>query len=226
MAFKPVWVCSDLIYSKTKDSANIKKIIDGLTSKGVTAHQFGAVGEAAHLDVLLKDISTEPEALVVELAGGVDAGAIYEKGSDWYKSLLGKRDDVIALMNTTKIRLTGLEYLKRPKSDNYSPSVFKGVEHPDWYLYANGYDYMENISPKDFQPLINWIANEATIKPVKLSQAETVDGVKRVNQFYKVNNRLPKIVSYKSGSYSFKDFTKHVKYYGLNYDFLRFNDGN
>lgn len=226
--FRDVWIASDNIYGKKKDTETIQKIIDLLAPIGIKANQFGDIGEIgedAHLDVLIKDKNVKPNALIVEMAGGACAGTIYEKGSIWYKNLLGaKRRDVIVKLNTSKWIITNLRWLPKGRYDKFSPKAFKGLEHPDWYIWANGYNYIEDVSIKKLQPVADFIADEARIRPVNLTKNQVIDGIKRCNRFYKVNEWLPKTVGTVNGVLSFIEFTRFVNYYGLNYDFLRWVD--
>ncbi|OPY27494.1 MAG: hypothetical protein A4E27_00521 [Methanobacterium sp. PtaU1.Bin242] len=207
---------------KRRDTETIQKIINLLTPIGVKAHQFGDIGEIgedAHLDILIKDKNVESNALIVEIAGGACAGSIYEKGSSWYKKLLGpKRRDIIVKLNTSKWILKDLDFLPKGKYDEFSEKNWPGLEHPDWYIYANGYNFIEDITIFNLQPVADFIKEEARIRPVSLSKRQVETGIKNANTYYKKNGRPPKTV----GGVGFVEFTRFVMYYGLNYSFCQF----
>lgn len=226
MTYRPIWIASDLIYGKTKDTQTIQKIITLLKTMGIKANQFGDVGqigEDAHLDILIKDKNVEPNALIVEIAGGACAGSIYEKGSTWYKKLLGpKRRNVIVKLDTSKWIIAGLDFLPKGKYDRFSELDWKGLNHPDWYIWSNGYNFIEDISIFNLQPVADFIKEEARIRPITLTKSQVEDGIRRCNAFYKSNGRLPNFVSFTGNSMSFIEFTRRVMYYGLAYNFCQF----
>jgi len=155
---RAVYVVSDNINNVTKDNARINTIINGLSKFGIAAHNYG-IGPNTHLTVL-SNKNVPQHALIVEIAGGADAGVIYEKGSRWYKNLLGERRDFLVFTNgATKI--TGLAWLPRAHDDNYDPASFTGLAHPDQFLLSHGYDYFEGLTDDKMDQLIPILADQA-----------------------------------------------------------------
>ena len=101
------------------------------------------------------------EGWPVEIAGGACAGTIWEKGTTWYKNLVGNKKVFIAFTSgATKI--TGLSWLPRSHDDNFSPSSFKGLANPDQFLLKNGYNYFEGLTNSNVNQLVQSIYNVAT----------------------------------------------------------------
>lgn len=135
---RPVYITSDNINNPTTDNARVKSIIKGLKALGINAHALG-LGPNTHITALKANIPKN--ALVVDIYGGADAGLIYEMASSWYKSLKGSKKVFTVYWPTAKC-ITGLDYLVRAHDDNYDPSSFKGIAHPDQFLKKHGYSYI------------------------------------------------------------------------------------
>lgn len=156
---RPVYIVSDNINGLSTDTARINAIISALAKLGIKAYNYG-IGPQTHLTVL-SNSNVPKNALIVEIAGGADAGAIYEKESTWYKNLLGTKKDFIAFTSgATKI--TGLAWLPRAHDDNYDPASFTGIAHPDQVLLNNGYHYFEGLTSTNIAQLAQAIYNVAT----------------------------------------------------------------
>lgn len=135
---RPVYITSDNINNPTADKARVNSIVKGLKALGINAKALG-LGPNTHITALTSNIPKN--ALVVDIYGGADAGLIYEMASSWYKSIKGSKKVFTVYWPTSKC-ITGLSYLVRAHDDNYSPSSFKGLAHPDQFLKKNGYDYI------------------------------------------------------------------------------------
>jgi hypothetical protein len=151
-----IYITSDNINSVTRDTARIKAIIDGLKALGLTAVN-GGLGPNTHMSVL-KNSKVPSNALVVNIYGGACAGTIYEMGLSYYKKLVGAKK-VFSVWIPPSANITGLAWLPRAHDDNFSPSRFKGLAHPDQYLKNNGYDY---IYSRDLNAIIAAIYKQAT----------------------------------------------------------------
>jgi hypothetical protein len=155
---RPVYIVSDNINNLQTDTARVNALISALTKLGIKAYSEG-IGPQTHLNVL-SNSNVPKNALIVEIAGGADAGCLLEKGSTWYKNLLGTRKDFIALTaGATKI--TGLAWLPRSHDDNYDPASFTGIAHPDQYLLKNGYHYFEGLTNTNMAQLAQSIYSVA-----------------------------------------------------------------
>jgi len=135
---RPVYITSDNINNPTVDKARVNSIVKSLNALGIRAKALG-LGPNTHITALTSNIPKN--ALVVDIYGGADAGLIYEMASSWYKSIKGSKKVFTVYWPTSKC-ITGLSYLVRAHDDNYSPSSFKGLAHPDQFLKKNGYDYI------------------------------------------------------------------------------------
>ncbi len=135
---RPVYITSDNINNPSIDNARVNSIVKGLNALGIRAKALG-LGPNTHITALTANIPKN--ALIVDIYGGADAGLIYEMASSWYKSLKGSKKVFTVYWPTSKC-ITGLNYLVRAHDDNYSPSSFKGLAHPDQFLKKNGYDYI------------------------------------------------------------------------------------
>jgi hypothetical protein len=142
---RPVYITSDIISNSAIDNARINSLVSALKSLGVSAFNYGTPGK---LWLLLNDKSVPSNALIVEIAGGADAGSIKEKGGAWYQGLLGDKEDFIVFTDNAK-KITGLAWLERAHDDNYSPASFTGLAHPDEYLLAHGVGYFEGLTTKN-----------------------------------------------------------------------------
>ncbi|HTX61208.1 MAG TPA: pseudomurein-binding repeat-containing protein [Methanobacterium sp.] len=147
---RPVYIISDVINGYSIDNARINSLVAGLKKLGVTAVNYGTPGK---LWKLLADSSVPSNALIVEIAGGADAGSIKEKGSAWYQNLLKNKKDFIVFTDCAK-DITGLAWLERAHDDNYSPASFKGLAHPDQYLLNHGVGYFEPLTNSNISACI------------------------------------------------------------------------
>ncbi|WP_414470024.1 pseudomurein-binding repeat-containing protein [Methanobacterium sp. ACI-7] len=153
---KPVYITSDNINGYTTDMNRINAIVSGLRNLGLTAINWG-LGPNTHISVL-QSSSVPSNALVVDIYGGACAGTIYEMGTTYYKRLVGTRE-VFSVWIPPATDITGLAWLPRSRDDNFSPSGFTGLAHPDQYLINNGYSY---IYSGDISTIISSIYREAT----------------------------------------------------------------
>ena len=135
---RPVYITSDNINSPTKDNARVNSIVKGLKAMGIRAQALG-LGPNTHITALTSNLPKN--ALVVDIYGGADAGLIYEMATSWYKSIKGSKKVFTVYWPTSKC-ITGLSYLVRAHDDNYDPSSFKGLAHPDQFLKDHGYAYI------------------------------------------------------------------------------------
>ena len=156
--YRPVWICSDNIYGRGADQSHINTIIAGLRKLGIKCHS-GGIGPNTHDNIIS---STSSNALIVEIYGGADAGVIYEKTTAWWKGLLSKRKDALVFMSSAE-RITGLSFLPRAHDDNYDPSSFKGISHPDKVLHDNGIQYIEGVNPGSLGSVITFIQQQAIL---------------------------------------------------------------
>ena len=154
---RPVYITSDYINGATTDTNRINAIVNGLKAMGINAYNAG-LGANTHYSVL-QNSSVPANALVVDIYGGADAGVIYEMGQSYYKKLVGTRKVFSVWMAPSSVNITGLAWLPRAHDDNYSPSSFTGLAHPDQYLLNNGYDY---IYSGDLNAIIAAIYKQAT----------------------------------------------------------------
>ena len=153
---RPVYITSDNINGVTTDINRINTIVNGLKALGLTAINWG-LGPNTHMSVL-QSSSVPVNALVVDIYGGACAGTIYEMGSSYYKKLVASRE-VFCVWIPPATDITGLAWLPRSHDDNFSPSSFTGLAHPDQYLLSNGYQY---IYSGDLNAIIASIYKQAT----------------------------------------------------------------
>ena len=153
---RPIYITSDDISSKTADNARIEDIILRLKALGINAYNVG-VGANTHITVL-QSHKVPKDALIVNIYGGACAGTLNEMGTKWYKNIKGTRK-VFTVFHPPATDITGLAWLPRAHDDNFSPPGFKGLAHPDQYLYNNGYNY---IHSGDINGIVNAIFYEAT----------------------------------------------------------------
>lgn len=135
---RPVYITSDNINNPSIDNARVNNIVKGLKALGIRAQALG-LGPNTHITALEANIPKN--ALVVDIYGGADAALIYEMASSWYKSIKGNKKVFTVYWPPSKC-ITGLDYLVRAHDDNYSPSSFKGLAHPDQFLKSHGYGYI------------------------------------------------------------------------------------
>ncbi len=157
-AHRPVYITSDVILNNVSDNNRIKAIVSDLKMLGVPAYSCG-VGVNVY-STILENESVPQNAVFVEIVSGACAATINEKGNNWYKSILGARKGFLLLLNTSKVKITGLNWLPRAHDDNFSPPSFTGVARPDLILLNNGCDYIEGISPSDIQSMVYYILKE------------------------------------------------------------------
>ncbi len=142
-ALRPVYIVSDNINNLQTDTARINDLISALAKLGIKAYYMG-IGPQMH-DSVLSNPSIPSNAVIVEIAGGADAGCIAEKGTTWYKDLLGTRTDFLAF-TPTATDITGLAWLPRAHDDNYDPASFTGIAYPAQYLLNNGIQYYYGLT--------------------------------------------------------------------------------
>jgi hypothetical protein len=136
---RPVYITSDNINGQTADNGRINAIVDVLNNMGIPAYNMG-LGPNSHMNVLTSS-SVNKNALIVNIYGGADAGLINEMGTTWFKNLKATKKVYTLFWPPAEV-ITGLAFLPRAHDDNYDPSSFTGLAHPDQYLYENGYSYM------------------------------------------------------------------------------------
>ena len=136
---RPVYITSDNINCESTDNARINAIVDVLKNMGIHAYNLG-LGPNSHMAALTSS-SVNKNALIVDIYGGADAGLINEMGTTWYKNLKGTKKVYTLFWPPAQV-ITGLAFLPRAHDDNYDPSSFTGLAHPDQYLKNNGYSYL------------------------------------------------------------------------------------
>jgi hypothetical protein len=134
-----VYVTSDNINNPCTDNKRINTIVGLLNNMGILAYNMG-LGPNSHLTAL-KSGSVDKNALIVNIYGGADAGLINEMGTSWYKIIKGTKKVFSVFLPPAQV-ITGLAFLQRAHDDNYDPSSFTGLAHPDLYLKSNGYSYI------------------------------------------------------------------------------------
>jgi hypothetical protein len=153
---KTVYITSDNINGVKTDTNRINAIVNGLKALGLTAINAG-LGTNTHYSVL-QNSKVPANALIVNVYGGACAGTIYEMGQSYYKKVVGNKK-VFCVWIPPAVNITGLAWLPRSHDDNFSPSSFTGLAHPDQYLLNNGYEY---IYSGDLNAIITAIYKEAT----------------------------------------------------------------
>jgi hypothetical protein len=136
---RPVYITSDNINGQSTDNKRINAIVQILKNMGIHAYNLG-LGPNSHMTALTSS-SVSKNALIVDIYGGADAGIIKEMGTTWYKNLKGNKKVFTLFWPHAKV-ITGLAFLERAHDDNYDPSSFTGLAHPDQYLKNNGYSYL------------------------------------------------------------------------------------
>ena len=140
---RPVYIVSDNINNVQADTARINDLISSLAKLGIKAYDMG-IGPQMH-DTVLSNPNIPKNAVIVEIAGGADAGCILEKGSTWYKNLLGTKTDFL-VFTPTATNITGLAWLPRAHDDNYDVASFTGIAYPAQYLLNNGIQYYYGLT--------------------------------------------------------------------------------
>ena len=136
---RPVYITSDNINGQSADNGRINAIVTVLKNMGIPAYNMG-LGPNSHMNVLTSS-SVNKNALIVDIYGGADAGLIKEMGTTWFKNLKGTKKVYTLFWPPAEV-ITGLAFLPRAHDDNYDPSSFTGLAHPDQYLKENGYSYL------------------------------------------------------------------------------------
>jgi len=164
---RPVYIVSDNINNLQADTARINALISDLAQLGIKAYNMG-IGPQMH-DSVLSNPNIPKNAVIVEIAGGVDAGCILEKGSTWYKNLLGTKTDFLAITAgaTSTIGgyinndITGLAWLPRASDDDYDSASFTGIAYPAQYLLNNGIHYYAGLTNNNMVQCAEAIYNVA-----------------------------------------------------------------
>ena len=60
---------------------------------------------------------------------------------------------------------------------------FKGIAHPDEYLLANGYSYIEDVTMSNLDKIVDFIGAHAAFVDISLTKADVQNGITRVNSF-------------------------------------------
>ena len=164
---RPVYIVSDNINNLQADTARINALISDLAQLGIKAYNMG-IGPQMH-DSVLSNPNIPKNAVIVEIAGGADAGCILEKGSTWYKNLLGTKTDFLAITAgaTSTIGgyinndITGLAWLPRASDDDYDSASFTGIAYPAQYLLNNGIHYYAGLTNNNMVQCAEAIYNVA-----------------------------------------------------------------
>ena len=135
-----VVISTDNIFTTSKDKAFVNSIKKILESKGFTVKLLG-VGPNTH-NAAIWEKSLPDNAIQLSVFGGADAGVIYDVCTRSFMRAKANRFVFFAYHSATAKDITGLDWLERAHDDNYSPSSFKGIAHPDTYLKSHGYDYV------------------------------------------------------------------------------------
>ena len=135
-----VVISTDNIFTTSKDKAFVNSIKKILESKGFTVKLLG-VGPNTH-NAAIWEKSLPDNAIQLSVFGGADAGVIYDVCTRSFMRAKANRLVFFAYHSATAKDITGLDWLERAHDDNYSPSSFKGIAHPDTYLKSHGYDYV------------------------------------------------------------------------------------
>ncbi len=135
-----VLISTDNIFTTSKDKAFVNSIKKILESKGFTVKLLG-VGPNTH-NAAIWEKSLPDNAIQLSVFGGADAGVIYDVCTRSFMRAKANRLVFFAYHSATAKDITGLDWLERAHDDNYSPSSFKGIAHPDTYLKSHGYDYV------------------------------------------------------------------------------------
>ncbi len=143
VVLRPVYIVSDNINNLQTDTIRIDDLIFALANLGITAYDMG-IGPDTH-DSVLSNPNVPSNAVIVEIYGGADAGVIAEKGTTWYKDLLGNRSDFI-VYTPGATNITGLAWLPRASDDDYDPSSFTGIANPAQFLLNNGIQYYYGLT--------------------------------------------------------------------------------
>ena len=135
---RTIYITSDNIRSKSKDQAFINDIKAKLQAKGFTVKVVG-IGPNTHN--YIRNNNYPDNAAQLSIFGGADAGVFYDMSTRSFMRGKANRPMFLAFYPTAR-DITNLAWLERAHDDNYSPASFKGLAHPDQYLYKHGYDYV------------------------------------------------------------------------------------
>jgi len=138
---RPVVIVSDNVYTTEKDRNAELNLVSLLVKKGVDARAYDIIGPSARLKVQV-DPTTPTNALIIERAGGSDAGVMLEMAGNWFNGIKGNKLVFIWLC-CGALTITGLSWLPRAHDDNYSPASFTGIANPDQFLKNHGYKFIE-----------------------------------------------------------------------------------
>lgn len=135
---RTIYISSDNILSKTKDTAFMNEIKKQLVNRGYKVEIIG-LGPNTHNKIRT---GTQPDNIAqLSIFGGADVGVIYDVSTRSFMRAKANRLLYFAFYPTAK-DITNLSWLERAHDDNYSPSSFKGIANPDKYLRSYGYDYV------------------------------------------------------------------------------------
>ncbi len=140
---RTIYLTSDVIYNSDRDMAFMNSIKTELEKRGYNV-VISSYGSNAHNTVIRAE-SLPENAVQVSIFGGADAGVIYDVCTRSYMRAKANRL-VFFVYYPTATDITGLSWLPRAHDDNYSPSNFTGIAHPDEYLKEHGYDYVYSSS--------------------------------------------------------------------------------
>ena len=144
---RTIYLTSDVIVSKATDYAFMNKIKASLEKKGYKAVVNG-YGPNSHNTAILAQ-SLPINAVQVSIFGGADAGVFYDMSTRYYMRNKESRLIYLIFHPDYAYDFTGVSFLKRAHDDNYSPSSFTGLSHPDEYLHDHGYDYLFSKDPDE-----------------------------------------------------------------------------
>lgn len=154
---RKIYLTSDVIHNKDKDYALMNSIKSKLESYGYKV-EIGGYGPNSHCSDIW-DQSLPVNAVQVSIFGGADPGVIYDICTRSFMKTKENRLIYLVFNSNTSRDITNLEFLKRAKDDNYSPSSFTGISHPDVYLRDHGYDYVfTNNVDTIVKGIINYIS--------------------------------------------------------------------
>lgn len=154
---RTIYLTSDVIVGKTTDYAFMNKIKASLEKKGYKVVVNG-YGPNSHNTAIIAQ-SLPINAVQVSIFGGSDAGVFYDMST---RSYMRKKEGRLVYMvfhSDYAYDFRGVSFLKRSHDDNYSPSSFTGLSHPDEYLRNHGYDFIfSNDVEKIVAGIISYIS--------------------------------------------------------------------
>ena len=146
-----IYITSDNIYNKNKDTAFMNKIKTLLESKGYTVTISGLGPNTHNTKIWAKTLPIN--AVQLSIFGGSDAGVFYDVCTRSFMRAKSNRLIYFVFNSETSKDFRNLTWLERAWDDNYSPSSFKGLANPSDYLKSHGYDY-------SFTTNVNTIVND------------------------------------------------------------------